>query len=332
MSASPGRDHRSSRSKKGDTPTSKDRRLRKPLSCTPCRQSKLRCDRHLPCSTCKRRDCVVSCIYESKPPNQQSQSNPDNVLPLAEPSPKTPINYQPPKPSSHTATFPNTSPTNPVSTAQISHDFAHDHWDAILRRPISQIGPTPHNRINPFSSSSGLCFPWPIAPKIEMKELMAIIPAPHHCGYLINYYFQHMSPLFHILHGPTFEKDYRAFVRDPSKTSRSWLALIFMVLSMAVHAIDDDDALLREICPQTLQGFKPEQIAHQYRTAALMALSLDNFLIHHDLNTLEAVLLLIYAINHWEGVEYSWVVLGKLLFSRNESYVSRTYYLHRHGT
>lgn len=149
-----------------------------------------------------------------------------------------------------------------------------------------------------------------------MGELMAIVPDPHNCEYLINHFFQHMSPLFHILHGPTFEKDYRAFVQNPSKTSPSWLALLLMVLSMAVHAIDDEDALLRELCPQTLEGFKPEQLAHQYRTAALMALSLDNFLIHHDLNTLEALLLLIYAINHWEGVEYSWVLLGKAFLSR----------------
>jgi hypothetical protein len=329
MSASPGREQRPSRPTKGDTPTSKDRRFRKPVSCKPCRQSKLRCDRHSPCSTCKRRDCVVSCTYESKPPNQQSQSNPDNVLLAANPSPRAPIDSQTLKTINHTAALPN---SNSLSTAQSPLDFAHDHWDAILRRPISQMGPTPHNRINPFSLSTGLCFPWSIGPKIEMKELMAIIPAPHYCEYLINHYFQHMSPLFHILHGPTFEKDYRAFVRDPSKTSRSWLALILMVLSMAVHAIDDEDALLRELCPQTLEGFKPEQIAHQYRTAALIALSLDNFLIHHDLNTLEAVLLLIYAINHWEGVEYSWVLLGKLLFSRNESYFSRSCLLYRHGT
>ncbi|KAJ5108243.1 hypothetical protein N7456_004918 [Penicillium angulare] len=79
---------------------------------------------------------------------------------------------------------------------------------------------------------------------------------------------------------------------------------------MAVHAIDDEDASLRELCPPTLDGFKPEQIAHQYRTAALIALSMDNFLVHHDLNTLEAILLLIYAINHWEGLEYSWILLG----------------------
>jgi hypothetical protein len=320
---SPGREHRPSRPKTGDPPTNKDRRFRKPVSCKPCRQSKLRCDRHLPCSTCKRRDCVVSCTYESKP-NQQSQSNPDNVLLAENSSSRTPAESLTPKPINYVAAaFPSSTSQ---STAQSPLDFAHDRWNAILRRPISQMGPTPHNRINPFALSSGLCFPWSIGPRIEMRELMAIIPVPHNCEYLINHYFQHMSPLFHILHGPTFEKDYRTFVRNPSKTSPSWLALVLMVLSMAVHAIDDEDAFLRELCPQTLEGFKPEQIAHQYRTAALMALSLDNFLVHHDLNTLEAVLLLIYAINHWEGVEYSWVLLGKVLVSIVDSVLTMLFF------
>lgn len=317
MSDSPisnqGREDRPSRPKTGNAPTNKDRRVRKPVSCKPCRQSKLRCDRHLPCSTCKRRDCVVCCTYETKP-KQQSEINHD-VLLAANSSPTAPADESRiPRPINYPVTaFPSSISQ---STVQSPLDFANDRWDAILRRPISQMGPTVHNRINPFALSSGLCFPWSIGPRVEMRELMAIVPDPHNCEYLINHFFQHMSPLFHILHGPTFEKDYRAFVQNPSKTSPSWLALLLMVLSMAVHAIDDEDALLRELCPQTLEGFKPEQLAHQYRTAALMALSLDNFLIHHDLNTLEALLLLIYAINHWEGVEYSWVLLGKAFLSR----------------
>ncbi|KAM3067062.1 hypothetical protein ACMFMG_011735 [Clarireedia jacksonii] len=309
MSASPsrslGKEHRSLSSKAGDA-TAKDRRVRKPVSCKPCRRSKLRCDRHVPCSTCKRRDCVASCTLESHPPKQSGHhpepvstaGNPSLITPAAPPTPTT-VDYR--------AAF---ESSNSRPTAQSPLGFAHDRWDAILRRPNSHTVPTPNIRINNFDWFNDLCFPWSLGPKIQMKELLAIIPAPQTCECLISHYFQHMSPLFHILHGPTFEKDYRAFVRDPSNTTLSWLALVFIVLSMAVHAIDDEDGLLRELCPQALDGFKPEKIAQQYRTAALMALSMDSFLIHHDLNTLEALLLLCYSINHWEGVEYSWALLG----------------------
>ncbi|KAJ5758780.1 hypothetical protein N7520_005936 [Penicillium odoratum] len=244
---------------------------------------------------------------ESHQAPKQPQRIPEPVLPVRNPSIITPADPPTQRTVDYTAAY---GTSNSQITVQSPLDFAHDRWDAILRRPISHMGPTPNNPLNNFGVSNGLCFPWSLEPNIEMKELLAIVPAHHNCEYLINHYFQHMSPLFHILHGPTFEKDYRAFVQDPSKTSLSWLALVFMVLSMAVHAIDDEDALLRELCPQTMDGFKPEQIAHQYRTAGMMALSMDNFLIHHDLNTLEALLLLCYGINHWEGVEYSWVLLG----------------------
>jgi hypothetical protein len=42
-------------------------------------------------------------------------------------------------------------------------------------------------------------------------------------------------------------------------------------------------------------------------------LSQDDFLIRHDLTTLEALLVLIYAISHNEGVERGWVLLGSAL-------------------
>lgn len=46
-------------------PQSGKRQRRIPLSCRPCRVSKLRCDRQHPCGTCQRRDCVVSCSYQN---------------------------------------------------------------------------------------------------------------------------------------------------------------------------------------------------------------------------------------------------------------------------
>lgn len=72
-----------------------------------------------------------------------------------------------------------------------------------------------------------------------------------------------------------------------------------------------DDEVLAELSAHNSEGFKTLSLSRKYRMAALEALSMDGFLVHHNLNTLEAVLLLIYSINHWEGVEYSWTLLGK---------------------
>jgi hypothetical protein len=39
--------------------------IRQPLSCAPCRLSKIRCNREIPCNSCRRRYCTSSCTYDS---------------------------------------------------------------------------------------------------------------------------------------------------------------------------------------------------------------------------------------------------------------------------
>ncbi|PYH98629.1 hypothetical protein BO71DRAFT_370650 [Aspergillus ellipticus CBS 707.79] len=51
----------------------------------------------------------------------------------------------------------------------------------------------------------------PLGPNVSKGELVAILPPDHCCEYLITQYFTRLSPLFHILHGPTFQKQYNAF-------------------------------------------------------------------------------------------------------------------------
>ncbi|KAJ4290796.1 hypothetical protein N0V88_006546 [Collariella sp. IMI 366227] len=54
-------------------------------------------------------------------------------------------------------------------------------------------------------------------------------------------------------------------------------------------------------------------LSRKLRAACLTSLSQDEFLIRHDLTTLEALLILIYAISHNEGIERGWVLLGSAL-------------------
>ena len=43
----------------------------------------------------------------------------------------------------------------------------------------------------------------------------------------------------------------------------------------------------------------------------MLCLSEDQCLIRHSLNTLETLLILIYGMSHNDGVEQTWVLLGK---------------------
>lgn len=54
-----GRCHRASSSNSRRPP------IRQPLSCAPCRRSKIKCNRETPCNSCRRRYCTSSCTYDS---------------------------------------------------------------------------------------------------------------------------------------------------------------------------------------------------------------------------------------------------------------------------
>jgi Fungal specific transcription factor domain len=75
-----------------------------------------------------------------------------------------------------------------------------------------------------------------------------------------------------------------------------------------VTALDDEHPLLTNL------GFEPsasaniKSLAERYRSAAMKCLSADQFLWQHTLHTVQALILLIYAINHAHGP--SWALLG----------------------
>ncbi|KAF5009357.1 hypothetical protein FDECE_4413 [Fusarium decemcellulare] len=265
------------------------RRLRKPLSCDPCRHSKLRCDRQLPCATCLKRGWQDSCAYGSNftGPRRRRRTKPA----VAEPVSQLQNQAQA------------AEPPEPVSPRSQSPEPIHRRWDTILRRP--SVDPEPAQSEVSFT----LCF----GPTMSVTELLAMLPPNSVCEYLVTRYFGHLSPLFHILHGPTFQKQYSAFLQDPQRVDLSWLALLFAICSLTLKTIESSDSGLTELwqdpsLPRDLSFF-----SQKYRNAAMMSLAQDQFLVHHNLNTLEALLVLIHTISHSEGPEYGWALLGNAL-------------------
>ncbi|KAF6818886.1 C6 zinc finger domain-containing protein [Colletotrichum plurivorum] len=126
-------------------------------------------------------------------------------------------------------------------------------------------------------------FPLTLGPVMPFTDLLELLPSRECCDYLISKYFMHISPLYSVIHGPTFQNQYYDFWRSPTEASLSWLAVLFVVCSLAINTIEPDDP------------------------------AVDQFLIRHDLATLESLLVLIYAISHNEGVERGWVLLGSAL-------------------
>jgi hypothetical protein len=110
------------------------------------------------------------------------------------------------------------------------------------------------------------------------------------------------------LHDPTFEAEYHRFQSDPEQVSLAWLALLFTILSIAVTASSEDSPLLRELGRRNSARENTSLLTSRYRGAAMKCLEADHYLWRQNLNTLQAVILLIYGINHTHG--QSWALLG----------------------
>ena len=117
-----------------------------------------------------------------------------------------------------------------------------------------------------------------------------------------------VSQLFHVLHDPTFDSVYDSFRLDPSTVPLSWLALLFVVLGIAVTALDDDHPLLRDLGRESSAAANIKKLSARYRSAAMQCLATDQFLYQHNLQTVQTLVLVIYAMNH--ANISSWALLG----------------------
>lgn len=162
--------------------------------------------------------------------------------------------------------------------------------------------------IQPQSPSGFPFFPDMPGPQ---QTLLDILPPPRQCDELIAVFFEVFSPLFHILHDPTFHSEYRNFKTSPQSAPVAFLGLVFATLGLAVTALDHDHSLLTDLGREPTPALNIKALAAKYRSTAMKCLAADNFLWQHNLRTLQCLILLIYAINHAHGP--AWSLLGTTL-------------------
>ncbi|TGJ80290.1 hypothetical protein E0Z10_g8466 [Xylaria hypoxylon] len=207
-----------------------------------------------------------------------------------------------------------TTPKEQVNTGstdlQEHRALTHERWEEVLQRPMNPNEPSTFAPDDVVSRTAGICFPFPSEPQLSRDDLLAMVPPAPSCDYLISRFFMYMSQFFPILHGPTFQKEYVAFVGNPSAVDFSWLALLFMLLSIGLHTLDYDDALPGDLRPHRCPLPDSNISTRRYREAAMICLWKDQFLTRYTLSTLQALLLVVYEICHEEGVERGWTLQG----------------------
>lgn len=184
------------------------------------------------------------------------------------------------------------------------------HWSSMLDRLHN--GPALSSLTTSPALGPGTTFNFPFNnEKVSpIQELLARIPPKQHCDYLVSRYFRVSSPLYHILHEPTFDTVYLSFNSDPHSISLSWLALLFAVMALGVMTLNEDDWILRDMGRGGTPAAGIRSLTEQLQESAMKCLSGDNFMVNHRLNTLQTLVLLIYSINHSKGAAQTWTLLG----------------------
>ncbi|KAK4954754.1 hypothetical protein LTR66_013507 [Elasticomyces elasticus] len=84
--------------------------------------------------------------------------------------------------------------------------------------------------------ASGGAFLSLVAKPATREELLASFPSKPATDRLVARYFNAYDPAVHIIHGPTFQKQYDQHWMNPNETSVVWLGLVYAIMTLALQS------------------------------------------------------------------------------------------------
>ncbi|OHW94613.1 C6 transcription factor [Colletotrichum incanum] len=222
------------------------KRSRVLLSCGPCRASKLKCDRSEPCGQCLKKSRPEGCVYAPRPEKVKPTKGMAARLKRLEGMVRTMVE------EGAAAAVPRGAPAGAeeVGVAQpgghlvqgerASTYVGATHSMAVLEdievmksyfeepECVEDESPEPSDELEALDLLLSKSVPR------NREDLIQLIPERNIVDRLIMRYFSSQSPSQHIVHRPTFVKQYARFWADPHGTPIHWVALLFMIMSLGV--------------------------------------------------------------------------------------------------
>ncbi|KAH8756727.1 hypothetical protein F5883DRAFT_429352 [Diaporthe sp. PMI_573] len=266
------------------------KRSRVLLSCAPCRVSKLKCDRAVPCTNCLKKSRTDLCKYAPKPARNRPPKSMAARLKRLEGMVREMIdedgNIREPS-SEQTALASSSTPgaqlvRGPGARGGNTTYVGATHFMAMLGDIEDLKSYFDHEEVNDEmdgdspeyftdGDSPAMLIGSRGAPK-SRQDLLDLLPPKHVADRLVMRYFNAHSASQHVVHKPTFSKWYNEFWADPTSPTVEidFFALLYMVFALAIffsnfmapHELASDNVPLTPI-----QRFR------QYRAAAGAALT-----------------------------------------------------------
>ncbi|KAI8633059.1 fungal-specific transcription factor domain-containing protein [Xylariaceae sp. FL1651] len=218
------------------------KRTRVLLSCHPCRSSKLKCDRATPCGQCLKKGKPDTCAYAPRPERLKPAKSMAARLKRLEGMVRGMIEVD------GTATGESGSSTqgrhtggSVVHSERATNYVGGTHFMAILEdlEDLKTYFEDPEVQEldidDPYESlgPSELLLLSRGAPR-NKGELLALLPDKSIMDRLMNRYFNSNSPSQHIIHIPTFSRQYNEFLQDRHAADIHWIAMLFMILALGI--------------------------------------------------------------------------------------------------
>ncbi|KAM0257438.1 hypothetical protein ACHAQJ_004384 [Trichoderma viride] len=220
------------------------KRTRILLSCAPCRNSKLKCDREQPCGQCAKKGRLDLCVYAPKPEKKRPAAK--GVAARLKRLEGMVRGMMDDEGNVKSQTQDTAGSAAPQLKGQVVHGdrattyVGATHCLAMLEdiEDIKAYFDDPGDSEDDAMPGDELEGPEMLlysrgAPS-SREELLAQLPERHVVDRLVTRYFSSKSPSQHILHRPTFTKEYVRFWQNPNETPLHWIALLFMVITMGV--------------------------------------------------------------------------------------------------
>ncbi|RAH53834.1 hypothetical protein BO85DRAFT_380882 [Aspergillus piperis CBS 112811] len=285
--------------------TTRDRKRReqKPrvlLSCTSCREKKLRCSRERPCTNCRKRGQDAACQYNTERSNARTSGKPEptdvhNELQFLKKrllfletqvtrdcnSPSTSrddrlhVGESPSRDSSESeiasaatqVSAGGSSLTGCFLTGESGTRFVNpSHWQAIMndaklnRKDYNDNDGQDTDRI---SRPEGSVLLLGISQMMDMAELLNALP-PRETADMLD-----LTSSAVIIHAPTFKSEYQRFWDNPAGAPVAWIALLYSTLSCGIYIQHTGD-------PKVSSLDLPRAF-YVYRNNGAVALAKSNF-------------------------------------------------------
>ncbi|XEU96550.1 hypothetical protein FSHL1_001835 [Fusarium sambucinum] len=232
------------------TSEARQKRSRILLSCAPCRNSKLKCDREQPCSQCDKKGRPLQCTYAPKPEKKRPAKGMSARLKRLEGMVREMMDSENTVQAEGSSPVSRSKVTNGVTGPEVQGQVVRGE------KTITYVGATHCMAMLEDIEDLKSYFDQPddteddqiLADEIDPTELMlntragprnrekllGRLPDRKVADRLISRYFTSMSPSQHIVHRPTFTRQYAKFWQDHEGASLHWIAQLFMMLSLGV--------------------------------------------------------------------------------------------------